>query len=224
MEAMAKLFIDFLAEYGVLATVVFIMLFNDRKKSKEQSDTIQSMLKNQAEETKQQNKMITQHGLTIAQLQNNTTAIGEAKAEVEETKAEVTDLKDIFAKYIEVSTKQNAEKTVMVEAGIDTLKIHTTTIEKQTESVEAMNEQIKTLEDAVRQLLKQHESGVNLSPEAKSDIVRDVAASITTTINDCLNEHLKKITQEAPKVQPETKTIETPKPKAEDKEGKTVDG
>jgi hypothetical protein len=111
-----------------------------------------NMQRGQSAETKQQDKLITQNGLTIAQLQNNTTSIGEAKGEVSALTA-------VLARFIEVSTKENTEKKTIIKDGIDTIATHTATIEKQTESVETMNSQIKTLEEAVRELLQKYCAG-----------------------------------------------------------------
>jgi hypothetical protein len=131
-----------------------------------------------------------------------------------------------FADVIEANNKQVSDDreatNQTIQSGIDTIATHTATIEKQTESVEAMNTKFVELEAAINQAIERMaamtENGVKLSPEAKSEIVREVAASITATMNKCLDDHFKKITQETPKVQPETKTIETPEPKPETKE------
>ncbi len=125
METIAQLVIDFVAEYGILAAIVFGLMWGSGKRSKEQFKIMQGMIDNQAQETKQQDRLITQNGLTISK---------------------VSRLEDLFAKWIETHTVENTKKNTIIETGI-------ASIEKNTESVNIMNGKFEELEKAVTAMI-----------------------------------------------------------------------
>ncbi len=125
MEIIAQLVADFVAEYGILATIVFGLIWDSGKRTKEQSKIMQGMIENQAQETKQQDRLITQNGLTISK---------------------VSRLEDLFARWIETHTGENTKKNTIIETGI-------ASIDKNTESVNTMNGKFEELKKAVTALI-----------------------------------------------------------------------
>jgi hypothetical protein len=194
MEVIAQIFVDFVTEYGVLAAVVFAMLYNDRKKSKEQSENMQSMLRNQAEESKQQ-------GQLISVLQSQATGISDIAVGFGEFK------KDIIKKADDISILSSKSRDNVHSA----LNQHTATMEKNTESVTNMNEQFKTLEQAIREVLDKVQGGMTLDEKTKNEIIAEVSKNISNTVHECMEKAIKS-TQETPIIKPETTIIEKPKP------------
>jgi uncharacterized phage infection (PIP) family protein YhgE len=220
VETVLKLLFDFIAEYGVLATVVFAMLYNDRKKSKEQSENMKSMLKNQAEESKQQGKM-----LDVLMIQStNVSKVVEAVSD-SETK--------ILSKADEIADKSSKERQNVKQA----LDKHTNTVQKNTESVTLMSQEFNILKstidglkdnlrDDVKKLLQ--EEGITLSQDAINKVADIVMLRLDTKFTDlqsCIETAIKTATQETPKVelQASTKPIETPKTESPIKENKSND-
>ena len=125
METIAQLVIDFVAEYGILSTIVFGLMWGSEKRSKAQTTIMQGMINNQAQETRQQDRLITQNGLTISK---------------------VSRLEDLFAKWIETHTVENTKKNTIIETGI-------ASIDKNTESVNAMNGKFEDLKKEVTAMI-----------------------------------------------------------------------
>ena len=188
METIVQLFVDFVAEYGILAAVVFGLMYNDRRKSDQQTKVLQGMIENQKQETRQQDKLITQHGLTIAQMQRSDDRIDS--------------MEDVLTRWFKTQAIANLEIN-------EISKISIATLEKNTEGVTGMTTK---LDDVLTEL-----AALRLDVQQLVVTVTAKTTEYENRIRQMEND-IKKSTQETSSIlieKPKPGVPITPKPKNE---------
>jgi hypothetical protein len=198
---MIEIILEFAVKQGIPGTVLLIvcyLLYRQQEALKSQAEQhaqeskrnallMQGMIDNQRQESKQQGEML---DVLMMQVSGTTGIV----ASVEALKT------DLLEKAEEISKKAGLHRA----GAQDVIRFNTETLKSNTESVDAMQEKIDQLQSAITEALdamSQKLDNLQLSPEARNGIVKELTEGIEATMKKCLQEAIRS-TQEVPKALP----------------------
>jgi len=201
MEWLAESLKWLIENQGMIATVLLIVCLllyrqqdNTRSLSQQHSDEskqnaaiMQGMLDNQRTENKRQGEIL---DVLMIQVTNNSgmaTSLEHVKASSLRHTNEL------------ISVSQNVTRGITI-------------IEEQTEGIKTMSDKFADLECAINtamtNMATKLESGVNLSPEAKKNMIAEITNNLRIAMRECLDDAIKQ-TQETMAIKPDESQSKT---------------
>jgi len=201
MEWLAESLKWLIENQGMIATVLLIVCLllyrqqdNTKSLSQQHSDEskqnaaiMQGMLDNQRTENKRQGEIL---DVLMIQVTNNSgmaTSLEHVKASSLRHTNEL------------ISVSQNVTRGITI-------------IEEQTEGIKTMSDKFADLECAINtamtNMATKLESGVNLSPEAKKNMIAEITNNLRTAMRECLDDAIKQ-TQETLTIKPDESQSKT---------------
>jgi len=201
MEWLAESLKWLIENQGMIATILLIVCLllyrqqdNTRSLSQQHSDEskqnaaiMQGMIDNQRTENKRQGEIL---DVLMIQVTNNS---GMATS----------------LEHVKASSLKHTDELISVSKNV---RRGITIIEEQTEGIKTMSDKFADLEYAINtamtDMATKLESGVNLSPEAKKNIIAEITNNFRTAMRECLDDAIKQ-TQETMAIKPDESQSKT---------------
>ena len=195
MEWLAESLKWLIENQGMIATVLLIVCLllyrqqdNTKSLSQQHSDEskqnaaiMQGMLDNQRTENKRQGEIL---DVLMIQVTNNS---GMATS----------------LEHVKASSLKHTDELISVGKNV---RHGITIIEEQTEGIKTMSDKFTHLENAINtamtNMATKLESGVNLSPEAKKNMITEITNNLRIAMKECLDDAIKQ-TQETMAIKPD---------------------
>lgn len=205
-EALGQMFTDFVRDYGIMATTVFLLFGLIYR---QQSNTAR-LIADQKDERAAERRS---HKIEMAQRDSHIDKLFIALMENSKNTSGIKDgfdsFKDEIIKKADGIATASSQDRRNVQISLD----------ENTESVNNMKDELVRLADVTEAVQKAIEeivkSGVVLSEESHQSIVDRVVSSLSEKITGCIQEAIKTATQETPVIPPDAN--EPPLGKAETK-------